>query len=354
MRGVLRFCSFVFLLIGFCALGSQDVLANAPPPPRRMWFTFERAGAAPALPRSLQLLACETETCAGPLMIYQYKDCDAAECLPGAVESSDYEGVECAGDRCVLTIYGGYNSSFKYFKLIAQYSDRVRSSATMAWAWGDRNDMPSWVVQVQEADLTLTEGSPSICRTLELPDLLWSMALTFVVEIAVAGVGLWRLRREETGELSRRLLMVGLINILSYPLVWVVFPSWTQFQSQSYRTFSIYLTAAVLLYAAALMWIYSPARPRLGWKIALTALSLPLTLVILLVIAFVASYGNSRLAVPGMSYPLMLLVAEVFVVLFEAALIFMLSHKTIPLKHAVVVSLCMNLVSALAGLVIFF
>ncbi len=354
MRGMFRFCLFTFLLIGFCLFGSQDVLANSAPPPQRVWFTFTRTGSAPALPEALQLLACETETCAAPLEIYQYRVCDAAECLPGAVESSGYEGLECAGNRCVLTVYGGQLPSVKYFKLIAQYSDRVRSSAAAPWSLGRWDeDSSSWTVQVQDTDLALAVGTDA-GATLQIPNLLLGLALTFVIEIVVAGVGFWLLRRDAVGKLSGRLLMVGLINILSYPLVWVVFPSWTQFQGQWNRTFSIFLTAAVLLYAAALMWIYSPARPRLGWKIALTALSLPFTLVILLVIAFVVSYGNYRLAVSGMSYPVMVLVAEVFVALFEAALIFVLSCKTVSLKHSAIVSLTMNLASFLVGLVVFF
>ncbi|MBN2005934.1 MAG: hypothetical protein JXA21_21430 [Anaerolineae bacterium] len=355
MKNVLRFALFGLLLAGLCLLNLQGVSANAVPPPQRMWFAFERINSAPALPHALQLLACETETCDAPLAIYQYRVCDAAECLPGAVESSDYEGLECAGNRCVLTIYGGYSLSTKYFKLIAQYSDRVRSSAATVWTWGEWNDPAlSWTVQVRETDLTLAEKVESGGRTLEIPDLLQSMALTFVTELVVAGVGLWLLRKAEIEKLSGRLLMVGLINILSYPLVWIVFPFWTQFQNQSLRTFSVYLTAAILLYVVALVWVYSPARPKVGWKIALTALSLPFTLVMLFAVMFVASYGNYRLAVPGMSYPVMVLVAEVFVVAFEATLIFVLSRKTVPLKHAVIVSLSMNLASFLAGLVVFF
>ncbi|HNT78533.1 MAG TPA: hypothetical protein PKH77_26275 [Anaerolineae bacterium] len=114
------------------------------------------------------------------------------------------------------------------------------------------------------------------------------------------------------------------------------------------------MTVAWIIYAAALLWIYLPKDKSMRRLAVMVTLgSLPVMAACLFVVFFVTTYGNYAVAVPGLSYGWMLLLTEIFVVIAEAVLLFILSRKSLTLVEAGVLSLAMNLASFLVGQVVF-
>jgi hypothetical protein len=351
-KTVVKFKGLRLLLIGWLLLLPRSVAANAAPPPYKLWFTFEY-NHTPAKIEALQLLACPTETCDVPEPLLQYGRCTASACMPSVPESTRWSNLQCAGNRC-LAMLPYLGQTYLYFKLVAQFADGVRTSSVTAGlpqSWGDDH---AWIVQVEATDLSLVEDTGFVDPTGRYDGFFWRLALTLAVELLVAGILLWWWKKAERDLFVKRLVMVGLINLLTYPLVWLVFPSLEQFQHSYLRTMSIYVTIAFVLYTAALVWIYVPKDKSMRrLALIMTLLSLPVTGLCLLFVLIVNGYGNYTIAVQGLTPGVTLLLTEVFVVLAEGLLLWVLSRKSLPLLHTGAISLLINLGSFLVGQMIF-
>jgi len=352
MNTVVKRSLLWLFLFSLLLLGRGSVSANAAPPPAKLWFTFESAlSPSPSL-EAVQLIVCTTEACESPAFVQRYAVCDAAGCLLNPPGPPDRATFECSGNRCLGTIPYPY-FEHEYFMLIVQFSDRVRQSAVlggMPTEWGGES---AWLIRVQDEALVVQVDADFVDPYQPYSNLLPGFALTLVVELIVAGVGLWFWKREERASLAGRLLLVGLINLLTYPMVWLVFPSLRQFQPRYLRTMSLYVGIAMLVYAAALVWIYFSDKRKRLLGIILTSVSLPLTGFCLLFVLIVAGYGSYEVAIPGLSSELALLFTELFVVVAEGALLFVLSRKSLSILQVGVLSLLMNLASFLAGQAVF-
>jgi hypothetical protein len=338
------------LLIGWLLLLPGNVAANAAPPPSRLWFTFEYEHAPVPQLEALQLLACPTETCDAPEPLLQYGRCTAAACLPDVPEATRWSSLQCASNRCLAT-FPYMEQEHLHFKLVAQFADGVRTGPAVAGLPQDWGEDRAWTVQVGAADLRLTEDADFVDPVGRSPDgFLWGLALTLLVEVLVAAALLWWWKKAERDVFVKRLVMIGLINALTYPLVWLVFPSLGQFQRDYLRTMSLFVTIACVLYAAALVWIYLPKDKSMR-RLAqiMTLLSLPVTGLCLFFVLVVAGYGNQAIAARGLTPGTAILLTEVFVVLAEGLLLWVLSRKSLPLLHAGALSLLMNLSSFLVG-----
>ncbi len=350
MKTIVKSVVLGLLLIALILLGHSLVSANAVPPPAKLWFTFVYPTEPHPRLEGVQWIFCADEACITPTFVQTHGVCELPGCVSGA--ASPRVTFACAEDLCLATL--PYGEPATVFQLIAQFSDGVRASAPitgLALEWGDEY---AWQVQVQGTELVLTEDTAFVPPESTRGDFLSGFALTLVVELLVVGVGLYFWKKAEHELLGARLLLVGLINLLSYPLVWLVFPAWTQFQPRYLRTMSIWVSIAWLIYAAALLWIYLPKDKSMR-RLALivTALSLPVTALCLVFVLVVVGYGNYAVAVPGLPYGWMLLLTETFVVVIEAALLFFLSRKSLTLVEAGILSLVMNLASFLVGQVVF-
>lgn len=341
------------LLIGWLLLLPGNVAANAAPPPSRLWFTFEYERAPAPQLEALQLLACPTETCDAPEPLLQYGRCTASACLPDVPEATRWSNLQCAGNRCLAT-FPYMEQEHLYFKLVAQFADGVRTGPAVAGLPQDWGDERAWIVQVGATDLRLVEDTGFVDPVHRPDGFVWRLALTLVIELLIAGALLWWWKKAERDLFTKRLVMTGLINVLTYPLVWLVFPSLGQFQRDYLRTLSLFMGIAFVLYAAALVWIYLPKDKSMRrLALIMTLLSLPVTGLCLLFVLIVNGYGNYAVAVQGLTAGTAILLTEVFVVLAEGLLLWVLSRKSLPLLHAGAISLLMNLGSFLVGLLMF-
>lgn len=355
MKTIVKSRVWLLLLIGLLLLPGS-VAANAAPPPSKLWFTFVDDGASQPKIEGLQLLACPAETCEAPEPLLQYGDCTASACMMPVPESTRWSSLQCVDDRCLATVqyYMIEEAPDLHFKLVAQFADGVRISPVVAGLPQTYGDDRAWIVQVGVADLRLVDDTQFADPTRRYGNFLWGLALTLAVELFVAGALLWWWKKAERDVFVKRLVMVGLINLLTYPLVWLVFPSLQQFQRSYLRTLSIYVAIAFVLYAAALVWIYVPKDKSMRrLALIMTLLSLPAPGIGLLLVLVVGGYGSYTVVASGLTPGLALLLTEVFVVLLEGLLLWVLSRKSLPLLHAGAISLLMNLASFLVGQAIF-
>jgi hypothetical protein len=353
-KTVVKFKGLRLLLIGWLLLLPRSVAANAAPPPSKSWFTFESTIAPQPKLVAVQLLGCPAATCVAPEPLLNYGRCTDTACLLASFpEPTRWNSLQCTGNRCLATL-PYMEQTYLHFKLVAQFADGVRTSPVIAGlpqSWGDDH---AWTVQVGAADLSLVEDTGFVDPTRSNDGFFWRLALTLAVELLVAGVLLWWWKKAERDVFAKRLSMIGLINLLTYPLVWLVFPSLEQFQHSYLRTMSIYVAIAFVIYAAALAWIYIPKDKSMRrLALIMTLLSLPVTGLCLLFVLIVNGYGNYTIAAQGLTPGLTLLLTEIFVVLAEGLLLWVLSRKSLSPLHAGAISLLMNLGSFLVGQMIF-
>lgn len=246
--------------------------------------------------------------------------------------------------------YGGF-SAVDYLRLIVQYPDQARQS----------NIFPS----VEEANyqhetafrVSVTNGSLQVEPDPQAPAgrraPITAFGVTLAVELAVTALVLLRLgvARREVGIL---LLMITLINLLSFPVVWIFFPALGFFQEESARVFGTYMLVMALGYGGVvggIRWVDNVCR---RWVLGIGALvSIPLMLFLgLIVVVNFTSYSPTPPLADGLPYGVTLTLSELFAFGFEALLLYLASRRTLHIGQAALLSLLMNGASFLAGLLL--
>jgi hypothetical protein len=140
--------------------------------------------------------------------------------------------------------------------------------------------------------------------------------------------------------------------LVTYPLVWLFFPSLGPFQPEYIRRLGVFIWLVSIFYTVVLVAIFrtgSKVRRRI---VTLALISLPATFFCALVALFIAGYGHvgaGHVVVGGISPKLTILWAEVFAVSVEAGLVVVLSKGSISWLQAGTMSLFMNMASFLLG-----
>ncbi|MFP4438965.1 MAG: hypothetical protein ACLFVO_17130 [Chloroflexaceae bacterium] len=347
--GIVRlflFCGLLALLLPL-----HRVAANAAPPPDLIWFRF--VDSAASSPREgVQLLRCNDAVCEQPELLQQSGVCDAPACLSGSIETTEQSPLACRADRCMYVYgYGGFNQ-VDYLRLIVQYPDQVRQS----------NVFPS----VEEASyqhetafrVAMTNGSLQVEPDPQAPARprapIIAFGVTLAVELVVAALVLLRLgvARREVGIL---LLMITLINLLSFPVVWIFFPALGFFQEESERVFGTYMLVLALGYGGVVGGIRWVDNQRRRWLLGVGALlSVPLLLLCIgpIVVLNFTSYSPTPPLADGLPYGVTLTLSELFAFGFETLLIYLVSRRRLNIGQAALLSLLMNAASFLAGLLL--
>jgi len=329
--------------------------ANSTAPPSVVWLTFDYETPQTLRLLGVQLIACATTGCEQPVLLEQYGVCDGAGCVaspPRMTGSQNDFG--CASGTCRSSAYPSHGGTD--FRLVAQFSDRVRSSAVVSRLPSQYGETAAWRVIVRETGLTLEQDAtiPALRDPLVLfRDNLWRLGLSIVVELLVAGLCFQVWARTDAGGLMGRLWMVLLVNLLSLPVVWLFFPSLGQLQTEATQGMGVFVLFVALAYAALLASIYRSDAKTRQWLTVLTLISLPVAGVGSFVVWALTSYMGSRtVIVEGLSSNLTILVSEVFAVVFEAILISILSKRSLSSRWIWLTSLLMNAASFGAGLML--
>ncbi len=328
--------SFLIGILAFLAvsLWAMPVCANAPAPPSYAWFNFEGRSSHTAI-QGVQLAECRTPQCSQPILLMQSGSCTDAECLKSPPILSAPHRFDCAGDRC-LFVEPSYTprSTGPYYKLLAQFSDRVRTSEGITLQI--KNSLSGYSARnlrviVRDVDLAIVPD------TTPMKPSRWEMfnkalALTEVSELAVAAIWLWWMKLDKQ-QLGKALVAIAFVNLLTFPVVWFFFPSLQPFQYSTSRVFGVVILGIASLFGALLatrpiVTLKTLRNVFIGWLI-----SLPIALVIGFFLAIVVGYGESLPPVNGIPSLITLPASEVFAVVFEGWLIYRL-NDVIPLREA--------------------
>jgi hypothetical protein len=340
------------LLAAILLVPIMIVLANSAPPPSVVWFTFTyETKPAPRLV-GVQLVGCPTPQCAQPVLLQQFGVCNLAGCLaPPAILTGFETSFGCAGDRCRSTAYPNHGEVS--FKLVAQFSDRTRSSPVTSQLPSDFREDSAWKVIVRDSDLALTPDTtlPQLNQPPVLHSLLW-LGMSVVVElvVAVAGFNLWA--QSEKPVWSRRLLVIFLVNLATLPAVWLFFPSFGRFQSVGSRYLGIIALIFSAFYAALLIVIYRSPRKVRRWAIPLIVMTGMATTFGCLFLLALAYFGGSTVYIQGLSSILVITLSEVYAVIIEAILISILCKQPLSTRWIWITSLLMNAASFIVGVII--
>jgi hypothetical protein len=143
---------------------------------------------------------------------------------------------------------------------------------------------------------------------------------------------------------------IFLINLLTFPAVWGFFPALRSFAQGGERS----AAWALLLFTWALAFLLGLLfnLRRRAWRVGLgvlIALAIPSGLFCLLLFAFSTGYGYQGYTGPGLDPAVILLLAEMYAVAMEALLLWWYTQARLVWRHALALSLLMNLASFVAG-----
>ncbi len=324
--------------------------ANAPAPPSYAWFEFEGLKSEV---QGAQLAECRTKQCAEPILLMQSGACSDVTCLKSSPILSAPYRFDCASNRC-LFVEPSYTqrSTGPYYKLLVQFSDRVRMSESFALRIRDSlsgYSARNLRVMVREADLAIVPDiSPMKPSRWEMFNK--ALALTEISELAVAAIWLWRMKLDKQ-QIAKALVAIGFVNLLTFPVVWFFFPSLQPFQYSTSRVFGVMILGIASLFGVLLATrpiVTSKAMRNIfiGWLV-----SLPIMLMIGFLLAIVVGYGESLPPINGIPSLMTLPASEIFAVVFEAWLIYRL-NDVISLQQAGSLSVTMNVISVILGLLL--
>jgi len=349
----------VLVILGMLLMPVPVALANAAPP-LELWLDFEYQTSEQPDLEGVQIIGCDTPECNQPRLLQQYGRCDSGDCLDTPPSLQTVQDLQCVEERCVAVFHNSDHGAIPPFKVVGQFSDRVRASDLFSDELPMYHDTVVWKIAVQDTALSVSVSD----RTLQDPydpyfgSFFQYFALTIVTELLVAALALRVWPKLKGRNLLMGLGYVLLANLISYPVTWVVWPSLGRFQPIELRQVGYFIILVAVMFTALLVNLSrKEGKARRRWVI-LTLVLLPLsvlaTLSCLLMTSLASAYGSATIAVPGLPSSLTVAFAEAFAVSFEAFLLYLLARKTLALsfKQAALISLVMNAASFLAGLVL--
>lgn len=350
----------VLVVVGALLLPASVALANAGPPPVKLWldFVFQTSG-RPDL-EGVQLAQCDTPECDRPTLLQQYGTCDSEGCLDLSPSLVARHPLDCVGSRCLAVFISG-DELIPPFKIIGDFSDRVRESAWFSHELPSYGATITWEITVQDTALGVTVPARSIKDPYDayFDSFFLYFALTIIIELLAAAtiLSVWLELRKRS--LLQGLAYVLLAGLISYPVTWIVWPSLGQFQPIVMRQMGAFIIFGAVVFTSLLVVLSrKEGKARRNWWIVILIL-LPLSVIVTLLGLLLTGLGmaysvGDYIAVQGLPSSLTIAFSEAFAISFEALLLYLLARKTLALssRQAAFVSFTVNICSFLAGLVL--
>lgn len=319
----------------------------------RLEFEYDTAE-QPKL-EGVQILDCKTPECSHPILLKGYGTCDSEGCVNGIPILSAGQRLECQDDRCIAVLAYTSQPLDPPFKVVGQFSDRVRESTPIS----DNLPMPGsvvWKIVVHDSALTVTATNQDSNDSIDLlpNSFLPYFVLTLSVELLIVAAVLRGWLKLQGRNFVSGLGYVFFANLISYPATWA-FSSSLSLQALQPMVTRVAGHAAVFLVAifAGSIFILSrlDGRARRVWFIVTLGL-LPLAVWATYICLFVTDYGIGA-PTPVIRVPDDLWIGlEVFAVSFEASMLYLLARKTLKLafRQTIIISFLANIPSFLGGL----
>jgi hypothetical protein len=319
-----------------------SAFANAGPPREIMWFEFK--GDLTLSRISLfEVLVCDDDLCQMQRVVAKIALCDGVACGSASDNSSD---VTCALQRCRY-----YGTLIAGVRRIRVYSDDV---AYLSQPW-----TPQVNPQFSEAfDVTLAGTGLRLISArvptslLPLTGTIPLLILTIVVESIVMAI-VSRVRGHKNIEIVRHIMAMIGVNLLSFPLVWVLIPTFEQFSDQTGDSLAVTLSCAGLILALLVAGVISAeTRSARIAMIILTSLAVIVSTGLLLFNQLlVTMYHADQVVrrVDGLSPLAVLVIAETVAPVLETVGLWVYLRRRLALRMCAVIAIMANLASFLAG-----
>lgn len=335
------------LLVVLALLLPQSTLANAPAPPYSLWFFFDRA------PEAVQFIECRSNNsllCEQPTLLIQHGTCTASGCLTAKPKlSSDYT-FQCAETACLYKEpHFSQKSKSSVVQLIAQFSNQARSSPPFI------ADFRSTIAGYRNRHFTVnTQDQSLIVQPDEaMKPTRWEMfgralTITQLSDLAIALLFLAILKFNKS-QISRILLWIGFVNLLTFPIVWFFFPSLQAFQYRSTRVFGIFSLLNAIVFSLALINRKKITTKTIIRTVIIWFFSLPIVSIVAFFFAALFGYAEFLPSAFGVPSAITLPASEACVTLWEGWLLSK-SQSDLSKSQSYLLSLLMNLISLMLGL----
>ncbi len=350
-KSTTRVALLVLLLL--LLIPSTAALANSLPPPFQIFLRFIPQDSSANVINGVQLAGCEDSNCTTAQNLIQYGACNAPGFLTTPPILAESWHLECAGLRCLFqSDFHVIKTLPPYLRVIALQGDEGRASEIFPAPDCDYCTI-GWKV-----DMTLAEPVVTIDDEFVNPDRAYrefflTYVFTVLVEVLTAAILLSVFRKLINVSLKKVVITTLLANVLSYPISWLVIPSFGQFQTDMYRKVSVMVILGVVIgTVVSLLLRKKQGKIKKGMIIALIV-AIPVCAVLFLVGMFAFSYGNYRIHVNGLPWNLVVILAEAFAVFFESFVLASLLKPELSYKKALLISLVTNAVSFVLGLLLF-
>ena len=185
----------VLVILGMLLMPVPVALANSAPP-LELWLDFEYQTSEQPDLEGVQVIRCDTPECNQPTLLQQYGRCDSGDCLDSSPSLQTVQDLQCVEGRCVAVFHNTVDGAIPPFKVVGQFSDRIRTSDLFSDEVPMYHDTVVWRIAVQDTTLSVTVSD----RTLQDPYDPYSgsffqyFALTIGTELLVAALSLrvWR------------------------------------------------------------------------------------------------------------------------------------------------------------------
>jgi hypothetical protein len=348
-RHIVIFVLSLFLLFA----PAETVLANSLPPPNELWFTFVYDIPDLVSVEHISLFACKDETCSISQTIIEKTEVGAGN----QVWQHDFF---CYESWCRLRLSSIWpiddaildqDTNSYYFKLIVGFSDKERSSNVIKGLPKGYGSTKYFIADVHENGLVLSvdDNFSDPQNDFYVLGLSYSFIVTLLVEPFFAGVLLFTIYKMKNRQVLKLVLLVFLINIITYPSLWTFSVAISQLEwSGLQRPFGwLALFMSIIFWAIVLFIMSRKGKSRYIWIV------LSPIFMVLFCIMFVISYHLISefllLDTFNLSYWNVIIVIEILAVLDEGILIYALGKKVLSLPKSLMVSFVMNLASFLIG-----
>lgn len=344
--------AFLVLLL-LLLIPTTAALANSMPPPFQIFLRFIPQNASSDSIDGVQLVGCEDSSCATSQNLIQY----GASAAPGFLTTppvlQESWHLECAGLRCLFqSDFHAIKTLPPYLRVIALQGDEGRASEIFPAPDCDYCTI-GWKVDMTLADPVVTIDDEFVNPDRAFREFFLTYIFTILVEVLTAAILVAVFRKLINVSLKKVVLTTLLANLLSYPISWLVIPSFGQFQTDMYRKVSVMVILVVVIgTVVSILLRKKQGKIKKGMIITL-AIAIPVCAVLFLAGMLVFSYGNYRIHVNGLPWNTVVILAEVFAVFFESFVLAILLKPEFSYKKALLISLVTNAVSFLLGLLLF-
>ncbi|MEW5872071.1 MAG: hypothetical protein AB1894_22570 [Chloroflexota bacterium] len=341
----------LILLIAIFLLPTNDAWANAMPKPTEIWLRFVfRDDSIPNV-EGIQLLGCSDRECSSPVLLKGFGNCNAPGCLTIPALLSDEWSLECAGNRCLFVYDDPESDNLPLFmQVIAQVAGQTSKSISVSFPLC-YSCTEKWKLIIENGNLAIEQDTDSRFPYNAYKNFFLSFLISTVIELFVTVMMLWLWRIKTKTVIIKVLGVVFLANILSYPVAWLVIPSWGQFQYDYMQGLGRIVSVIVSLFTVIAIGI-SVKKPQTRKNIIYLTLSILVIGVCGFCGAILSGYANYRVNVTGLPTSVIILLAEIFAVTFESIFVAILMRKEITFKQAILLGALINATSFIVGLVV--